>query len=222
MDGLTFRLFIFVFLIYSNPMPSIKPPPLLSQTPADWARQALESPLELLSDQAYLEKKAANNALEFLNLWPGPHAPKHWLASLAAIARDETQHLQMVVRLLEKKGGSLARSHKTPYAIELRGLIRKGKGSQELADRLLVSALIEARSCERFERLGESGVDPELSAFYEGLMASENGHYQLFLDMAEKVLAPDLVEKRWKELLEAEAGIIQSQAPGPRIHSGLN
>lgn len=202
-------------------MPSAKSLPLLSKTPNAWARQVLESPLELLSDQAYLEKKAANNALEFLNLWPGPQAPEHWLASLAAIARDEAQHLQMVVRLLEKRGGSLARSHRTPYAIELRGLIRKGKGSEELADRLLVSALIEARSCERFERLGESGLDTELCRFYEGLMASENGHYQLFLDMAEKVLASNLVEKRWKELLESEAEIIQSQAPGPRIHGGL-
>ena len=202
-------------------MPPSKPLPLLWKTPPRWAGQVLESPLDLLSDQAYLEKKAANNALEFLNIWPGSQAPDHWLASLTAIARDETQHLQMVVRLLEKKGGRLARSHKTPYALELRALVRKGKGSEELADRLLGSALIEARSCERFERLGENTADPELSKFYEGLMASENGHYQLFVEMAKSALPEGLVEKRWKQLLEAEAGIIQAQTPGPRIHSGV-
>jgi tRNA-(ms[2]io[6]A)-hydroxylase len=202
-------------------MASTKPLPLLWKTPPGWASSVLESPLDLLSDQAYLEKKAANNALEFLNIWPGSQAPEHWLASLTSIARDETQHLQMVVRLLEKRGGRLARSHKTPYATELRLLIRKGKGSEELADRLLVSALIEARSCERFERLAENTQDLELSKFYGGLMASENGHYQLFVEMAKKTLAPDSVNKRWKQLLEAEADIIQSQIHGPQIHSGV-
>ncbi len=194
--------------------------PLRSQTPADWAPRVLREPLELLSDQAYLEKKAANNALEFLNLWPSAGPPKHWLASIAAIAQDETSHLKAVLRLLEKKGGVLARSHKNQYALDLRKLVRKGKGGQELADRLLVSALIEARSCERFERLAESSKDGELSKFYAGLIASENGHYQLFVDMAMKVLAPKEVEARWDELLEEEAGIIQAQPAGPRIHSG--
>ncbi|HVM31533.1 MAG TPA: tRNA isopentenyl-2-thiomethyl-A-37 hydroxylase MiaE [bacterium] len=198
-----------------------KPLPLLWRTPDAWAAQVLQSPLELLSDQAYLEKKAANNALEFLNLWPSAQAPPHWLSSLAAIARDETQHLQMVVRLLEKRGGQLARSHKTPYATELRGLVRKGKGSEELADRLLVSGLIEARSCERFECLAGQEQDAELSGFFRGLTASENGHYQLFLDMAQKTQPKAAVQKRWKELLELEAAIIQAQPPGPRIHSGL-
>jgi tRNA-(ms[2]io[6]A)-hydroxylase len=195
--------------------------PLQWQTPSRWASQVLREPLALLSDQVYLEKKAANNALEFLNIWPGVQAPDHWLASLAAIARDETQHLRMAVRLLEKKGGVLSRSHKTPYALELRGLVRQGKGKEELVDRLLVSALIEARSCERFERLSETLSDPELSKFYGGLVASENGHYRLFVEMAKKVAPAKEVEKRWDQLLESEARIIQTQPPGPRIHSGL-
>jgi tRNA-(ms[2]io[6]A)-hydroxylase len=195
--------------------------PLKYKTLPHWASGVLQEPLELLSDQAYLEKKAANNALEFLNLWPSAGPPEHWLSSISTIARDETIHLQMVLKLLEKRGGVLARSHKNPYANDLRRLVRKGKGSQELADRLLVSALIEARSCERFERLAESSKDSELSGFYAGLIASENGHYQLFVDMAMKVLAPKEVEARWDKLLEEEAKIIQMQLPGPRIHSGL-
>lgn len=189
------------------------------QTPLRWAQQVLRKPLELLSDQAYLEKKAANNALEFLNLWPGPQPPIHWLSSIATIAKDETLHLQIVLKLLEKRGGTLAPSHKNPYANDLRKLIRQGKGKQELADRLLVSALIEARSCERFSRLAEV-ADDELGKFYKGLIASENGHYQMFVEMAQKSLPPKEVEPRWEKLLEEEARIIQSQPPGSRIHSG--
>ncbi len=202
-------------------MPSSRSLPLRYQTPTHWASQVLEKPLELLSDQAYLEKKAANNALEFMNLWPGPRAPLHWLSSVATIAKDEALHLQMVLKLLEKRGGVLQASHKNPYAADLRRLIRSGKGAQELVDRLLVSALIEARSCERFERLSEVANDAELLKFYRSLLISENGHYRLFVDMAKKALPSKEVEARWDHLLDAEAQTIRSQSPGPRIHSGI-
>jgi tRNA 2-(methylsulfanyl)-N6-isopentenyladenosine37 hydroxylase len=196
--------------------------PLKLKTPPEWAEAVLRHPLALFSDQAYLEKKAANNALEFLNLWPGPKAPAHWLSSVSTIANDETAHLKMVLRLLEKKGGVLEGSHKNPYAADLNHLVRRGKGKDDLADRLLVSALIEARSCERFERLMEACGDSELSKFYAGLIKSENGHYKIFVDMAKKVLPAREVEARWVELLEQEAGIIQAQPPGPRIHSWVS
>ena len=197
--------------------------PLRYRTPVQWAEAVLKEPLALLSDQAYLEKKAANNALEFLNLWPTPQAPTHWLSSVSTIARDETTHLALVLKLLEKRGGNLARTHKNQYAIDLRRLVRTGKGKQDLADRLLVSALIEARSCERFERLSECGStgDAELVKFYSGLVSSENGHYRLFVDMAKKILPSKEVDVRWDKLLDEESEIIQAQAPGPRIHSGL-
>ena len=196
--------------------------PLKYRTPPEWAAQVLRQPLALLSDQAYLEKKAVNNALEFLNLWPSAKAPAHWLSSVSAIAGDETAHLKMVLKLMEKRGGNLQRAHKNPYAVDLHRLIRRGKGNQDLADRLLISALIEARSCERFERLAEACEDSELSKFYAGLLKSENGHYKLFVDMAKKVLPAQEVETRWGQLLEEEAGIIQAQPAGPRIHSGLD
>lgn len=195
--------------------------PLKYQTPLEWAHRVFQHPRDLLSDQAYLEKKAANNALEFLNLWPGAKPPAHWLSSVAAIASDETAHLKMVLRLLEKRGGVLEGSHKNPYAVDLHRLVRRGKGKQDLADRLLISALIEARSCERFERLVEACDDTELSKFYAGLIESENGHYRLFVDMAKKVLLSREVETRWSQLLEKETEIIQVQPPGPRIHSGM-
>ena len=88
-------------------------------------------------------------------------------------------------------------------------------------DRLLISAFIEARSCERFERLSEACEDGELARFYAGLLESENGHYRLFVDMAKKVMPAKEVEARWDKLLDMEAKIIQEQTAGPRIHSGL-
>src|SRR3954449_846289 len=130
--------------------------PLKYETPASWATQALREPLELLNDHAHLEKKAAANALELLNRWPEPNPPENWVAAMTAIARDEVEHLATVSRLLARRGGRLTRQHGNPYAADLHKLVRRGKGKEELVDRLMISALIEARSCERFRLLGEA------------------------------------------------------------------
>ena len=201
-------------------MPTSSALPLISLTPPAWAKAVLQNVNALLSDQVYLEKKAANNALEFLNLWPGPQAPTHWLASVASVARDETIHMQAVLKLLEKRGGVLERAHKNPYAYDLRKLIRKGQGKDDLTDRLIVSALVEARSCERFIRLSEESKDVELAKFYRSLVASENGHYKIFLDMAKKVSPAKEVNARWATLLEEESKIIENQLFDFKIHSG--
>ncbi|MGZ3395747.1 MAG: tRNA isopentenyl-2-thiomethyl-A-37 hydroxylase MiaE, partial [Isosphaeraceae bacterium] len=119
--------------------------PLLSRTPDSWAGAVIKDLLALLNDHAYLEKKAASNALELLNRWPEPDCPPDWVSTLAAIASDETAHLSLVVRLLNRRGGRLERTHRNPYANALRALVRKGRGNEELVDRLLISALIEAR-----------------------------------------------------------------------------
>ena len=116
----------------------------------------------------------------------------------------------------------MERTHKNPYAADLRNLIRGDKATTGLADRLLVSALIEARSCERFERLGEACLDSELTSFYSGLVTSENGHFQLFIEMASMAIPNPEVELRWVELLKEESKIIQNQPKGFRIHSGYS
>jgi tRNA-(ms[2]io[6]A)-hydroxylase len=195
--------------------------PLRSETPAGWARAALERPLELLNDHAHLEKKAAANALELLNRWPEPRPPENWVAAMTAIARDEVEHLAVVSRLLARRGGRLARQHANPYASALHKLVRRGRGSEELADRLMISALIEARSCERFKLLGEATGDEELRKLYRGLWASEHGHYRTFLQLAESVLDSAAVERRWGEMLDQEAAIMRVQEPGPRMHGGV-
>jgi tRNA-(ms[2]io[6]A)-hydroxylase len=195
--------------------------PLLHQTPALWAGQVLRSPLELLNDHAHLEKKAAVNALELLNRWPEPRPPENWVAAMTAVARDEVEHLAVVCRLLARRGGKLTKQHTNPYASQLRLLVRSGAGRGEVVDRLLVSSLIEARSCERFSLLAEHCNDAELVKLYRGLWASEHGHYRSFLQLAEQVQNADEVAARWTQMLQAEATIIVNQPPGPRMHSGL-
>jgi len=192
--------------------------PLHSRTPIEWGRAALAEPIPLLIDHAFLEKKAAVNAMELLTRWPDDWLDG-WVEVMTGIARDEANHLAQVVRILLQRGGRLDRFHKNPYANGLRLLVRKGT-PVELLDRLLVAALIEVRSCERFAVLSEASEDEELAAFYRALYSSEFGHYTVFLKLARKFTKDATVEARWQDMLAAEAKILAEQAPGPRIHSG--
>lgn len=194
--------------------------PLLSRTPPEWARDVLADPVALLADHAFLEKKAALNAMQLLERWPREWVPG-WVETMTSVARDEAAHLAQVTRLLLRRGGRLGRAHKNPYANALRDLVRKGEVIPEALDRLFVSALIEARSCERFSVLAAAADDPELTALYQALFSSELGHYKVFLRLANKIERRNRVEVRWREMLTAEADILARQEPGARIHSGV-
>jgi tRNA-(ms[2]io[6]A)-hydroxylase len=195
--------------------------PLRYVTPDAWAKVALADPLKLLNDHAHLEKKAAANALELLNRWPEPSPPENWVVAMTAIARDEVEHLGVVTRMLSRRGGRLTRNHRNPYANDLRQLVRLGAGDRELIDRLMISALIEARSCERFEILSRHCEDKQLARLYKGLWASEHGHYRTFIDLAGQIRPAAEVAERWSAILDAEAQIIAAQPPGPSMHSGV-
>lgn len=195
--------------------------PLLSLTPIEWGRAVLADPISLLIDHAFLEKKAATNALELLTRWPNDWLDG-WVEAMTSVARDEVAHLAQVTRLLARKGGRLDRFHKNPYANSLRErLVRKGEPT-ELLDRLLIAALIEVRSCERFSVLARAAEDEELSSFYEALSSSEAGHYRVFLKLAGRFTERPVLDARWKEMLVSEANILAEQEPGPRIHSGVS
>ena len=193
--------------------------PLRSRTPPEWGIAVLADPFSLLIDHAFLEKKAATNALELLTRWPNEWLDG-WVEAMTGVARDEIAHLSQVLRLLSNRGGRMDRFHKNPYANALRQLVRKAT-RQELLDRLLVAALIELRSCERFSVLAAASTDTELAVFYRTLFSSELGHYRVFLHLAGKFTAQDELDARWDEMLTAEAEILTAQAPGPRIHSGV-
>ena len=193
--------------------------PLLSPTPIEWGRVVLAQPVLLLIDHAFLEKKAATNALELLTRWPNDWLDG-WVEAMTGIARDEMAHLAQVTRMLLSRGGRLDRFHKNPYANSLRQLVRKG-APMELLDRLLVSALIELRSCERFSVLAAVADDAELAAFYRALFSSERGHYRVLLGLAGQFTKKVDLDARWHEMLVSEALIMAQQDPGPRIHSGI-
>lgn len=192
--------------------------PLRWLTPRSWASAVLADPVALLDDHAHLERDAAANALALLRRLPADRSAQRWVRALTGVARDEVDHLALVSRELARRGGELSRSHRNPYAAALRGLVRSGQGPAELVDRLLVSALIELRSCERFALLASVGHG--LSPLYDELTASEVGHYRLFLRLAELVVPSDEVAVRWAHLLDREARIARSQAPGARMHAG--
>ncbi|MDR3698606.1 MAG: tRNA-(ms[2]io[6]A)-hydroxylase [Candidatus Sulfopaludibacter sp.] len=192
--------------------------PLHSRTPIEWAHAVLADPIRLLIDHAFLEKKAANNALELMTRWPNDWLDG-WVETMTGVARDEAAHLAQVTRILMRRGARLERVHKNPYANALRLLVRKGDPA-EILDRLLVSALIELRSCERFEVLAAASGDAELGNFYQALYGSELGHYRVFLRLARKFTEKSALEARWQQLLAAESRILAQQEAGPRIHSG--
>ncbi|MCB0337447.1 MAG: hypothetical protein KDD62_14120, partial [Bdellovibrionales bacterium] len=180
----------------------------------------------LLSDHAHLERKAAANALSLMHRWPeqcaDPNLNIEWVGFLAEVARDEVAHLELVASILNQRGAIFGKYHDNAYAQGLREYERRGEDAKDLVDRLIVSALIEARSCERFHLLSIASADQELAKLYRGLWSSEHGHYKMFLELAMRVMDRTLVEARWKEYLDIEAAVIQAQSPGSRVHSWIS
>ncbi len=194
--------------------------PLLVMTPPEWGVIALADPEKLLNDHAHLERKAALNVLELMLRGNMLEDRGEWSRVLAGVALDEAKHLSRVLRIMERRGWSMTQKHRNPYARQLRDLVRIGDGERELLDRLLVSALIEIRSCERFCVLGEVTQDVELRNLYRSLHASERGHYHVFLKLS-GLVAPDTdVTERWNFFLNEESRIIQAQPPDATMHSG--
>lgn len=194
--------------------------PLRAWTDPAWVAQVLAAPDALLDDHGHLERAAAANALQLMTRCPDHVPSERWINRLTGLARDEVDHLATVTSLLASRGRAPSRSHRNPYARDLRTLVRTGRGAEELVDRLLVSALIECRSCERFAMLADAGH--ELSGLYADLVASELGHHRLFVNLAHAVLPDGDVAGRWEELLAAEAAVMARQPGGARMHAGLD
>jgi len=125
-----------------------------------------------------------------------------------------------VLSQMKKRGFNLGKQRKDHYVLELNKQMKKGGSrEQQLVEKLLINALIEARSCERFKILSENIEDQELQDFYHELMVSEAGHYKNFLQLAKSYLPSEIVMKRWKQLLETEAKIMNNlEIRGDRMH----
>ncbi|MEL0650006.1 tRNA-(ms[2]io[6]A)-hydroxylase [Algibacter sp. TI.3.09] len=171
---------------------------------------------EILTDHAWCEQKAATNAITIVTLNP---EYDDLVTDLLELAKEELEHFQMVHEIIKNRGFKLGRERKDSYVNELYKFMNKGGNRlQSMVDRLLFSAMIEARSCERFKLLSEKIKDPELSKFYHDLMVSEAGHYTLFIGFARKYGKPINVDKRWQELIDFEAEVIQNYGKQETIH----
>jgi tRNA 2-(methylsulfanyl)-N6-isopentenyladenosine37 hydroxylase len=189
------------------------------QLPTDprWVNLAEISLEEILTDHAYCEQKAATSCISLIQRY----SEKEKLVSeLAPIVTEEWGHFRLVLNELNKRGLKLGKQRKDLYVNKLMEFQRKGGSPQEvLLDKLLVFALIEARSCERFKRLSEGLEDEYLKNFYRRFMESEAGHYHLFIELAEEYLGEEMTRKRWKEWLAYEAEVMKGmEVRGDRMH----
>ena len=188
---------------------------LASSTEPAWAARALGSLDELLIDHAHCEKKAAGTALRLLFSYP-QHA--FLQETLARLAREELAHFEEVLAALRLRGLRLRPQRPAPYAGRLRERVRRSE-PERLVDLLLCSALIEARSCERFGLLARTATEPGLASFYAGLLEAEARHHRVYLDLASEALPREQVRARLAELALHEARVL-SQAPGlARLHA---
>jgi len=181
-----------------------------------WAKLVETNIEEILTDHAWCEQKAATNAITIIAANP---ELTDLVTDLLLLAKEELEHFQMVHDIIKKRGYTLGRERKDSYVNELfKAQINGGNRQQSLVNRLLFSAMIEARSCERFKVLSENIQDKELAKFYHELMISEAGHYTTFLSFARKYGKGIDVDKKWKDLLELEGKIIQNYGKEEAIH----
>jgi tRNA-(ms[2]io[6]A)-hydroxylase len=141
------------------------------------------------------------------------------VTDLLGIAKEEIEHFNQVHELIKARGLKLGRERKDDYVNDLVKFLKKdGSRQQSFLDRLLFSAMIEARSCERFKVLSQNIQDKELAKFYHELMVSEAGHYTTFLGYARKYCGELDIEKRWQEWINYEDSIIRNYGKKESVH----
>jgi tRNA-(ms[2]io[6]A)-hydroxylase len=182
-----------------------------------WTNIAEKSIEDILVDHAYCEQKAATNCISIIINFPDK---KTVVDKLSPIVTEEWGHFRMVIRELDKRGFPLGKKRNDDYVKLLsKVIITGGDRDNQLVERLLLAALIEARSCERFKLLSENLEDEELKKFYRELMISEAGHYRLFIDLAKEYWSEEKLKLKFDYYLKEEAKILSSiELRGDRIH----
>jgi tRNA-(ms[2]io[6]A)-hydroxylase len=182
--------------------------------PTDWLPKVFANLPAILVDHAHLERKAATTALnleKFRDLFPK-------VEELNAIAIEELQHFQLVLNLLKKRGIPFGQPYPSPWISGLMRAIRNGHRYQVI-DHLICCSLVEGRSCEKFQILGEAlkPTDAELAGFYQSLVESEGNHYATYLLMAREIDLPE-TEQRLNFYLDLDADLIRRPNPIPILH----
>jgi tRNA-(ms[2]io[6]A)-hydroxylase len=178
------------------------------------ARVACDIPT-LLVDHAHCEKKAASTAINLIFRYQD-HGDL--MAPLSALAREELEHFELVLRLIGQRGGSFGPLSPSPYAAALYQAVRKPE-PERLLDTLLVCSLIEARSCERMQHLAEGLPDPELRDLYAGLLASEARHHATYVDLAIPHFGRETTLARLGDLAAHESTVLAAMPAEIRMHS---
>lgn len=182
-----------------------------------WVNLAEMKLEDILTDHAYCEQKAATSCITLIQKNP---ERERMVRELAPIVTEEWGHFRQVLAELDKRGLKLGMQRKDEYVNKLLAFQKKGGNAQDrFIDRLLINALIEARSCERFRLLSLHLEDDKLKDFYHKFMVSEAGHYRLFLDLAKEYGGEEKTLARWQEFLDYEAQILQDiEVRGDRMH----
>ncbi|MBM3821694.1 MAG: tRNA-(ms[2]io[6]A)-hydroxylase [Verrucomicrobia bacterium] len=185
-----------------------------AKPPASWLPKVLNQLPQVLIDHAHLERKAATTALN-LEKYKELYGR---VSELNAIAIEELQHFELVLNLLRHRHIPFGQPYPSPWITGLMRAVRKGRTFQVI-DHLIACALIEGRSCEKFQILGEAlqDRDPELAAFYRGLVESEGNHYATYLRMARAIDEAE-TDRRLDAFLDLEAALISDPHDAPILH----
>jgi tRNA-(ms[2]io[6]A)-hydroxylase len=190
---------------------------LTNPTPPQWASRAEPHLDTILLDQAHCEKRAASTALSFIFRYP--EAPE-LVRTLTALCREELQHFAQVQDLLDRRGVAYRALVPSTYAADLNRHARRAEPGR-LLDHLLAAALIEARSCERFELLGQALADRGLARYFSKLAEAEARHGETYLELAERQFEAPEIAARLRELGSAEGRAAARCTPEPRLHGSF-
>ena len=188
---------------------------LLCETPDSWIQAALREPELLLIDHANCEKKAAGTALNLMYRYVDDY---NLLNKMSRLAREELRHFEQVIAIMKQRGIAYEQITASRYAAELRKGVRTSEPGR-LVDTMIVGAIIEARSCERFAKLAPH-LDDELKKFYESLLKSEERHYRDYLSLARRAAGGDCILARTRFFLEKDRALVLEQDNDFRFHSG--
>ncbi len=189
---------------------------LLCETPDAWIQEALKHPEIMLIDHANCEKKAAGTALNLMYRYVDNF---ELLNKMSRLAREELRHFEQVIAIMQARGIEYEQISASRYAADLRKPVRTYEPAR-LIDTLVVGAIIESRSCERFEKLAPH-LDEELEKFYTSLLKSEARHYQDYLTLAEKAAEGESIQDRIDLFLARDKELVESGDSDFRFHSGV-